>query len=154
MSTNKNNRVSIICYCNPFLVYHQHKHNARHLATNSFSSHLSHTALLYTSFPSYWKGLTTRGTRITRFALYSHSLNAFTRPWSRASPPTRLKPQHPHRYGIEGFCGPASSHSLCSQPQWCLCPCGCCCMPYSISRLSRNKMLSNINSRMWVKQQV
>ena len=89
------------------------------LATNSFSSHLSHTALLYTSFPSCWKGLITKGTRITRFALYSHSLNAFTRPWSRASPPTRLKPQHPHRYGIEGSCGLASSYSLYSQPQWC-----------------------------------
>ena len=42
MSTNKNNRVSIICYRNSFLVYHQHKHNARHLSTNSFSSRPSH----------------------------------------------------------------------------------------------------------------
>lgn len=89
------------------------------LATNSFSSHLSHTALIHTSFPSCWKGLTTKRAGITRFALYLHSLNAFTRPWSHASLPTCLKPQHPHRYGIEGSCGLASSHSLCSQPQWC-----------------------------------
>ena len=89
------------------------------LATNSFSSHPSHTTLLYISSPSLWNWLTTRGTWITRFASHPHPLNAFAQPWSRASPPTRIKPQHPHRYGIEGSCRLASSHSSYSQPQWC-----------------------------------
>ena len=100
---------------------------------------------LFSSIPSCWKGLTTRGAWITQ--LHSHPLNAFTQPWSRPSLSARPQLQHLHSHGVKGPCGPASPHLSCSQPERYLCPCGCFDIPHFISILSRNRMLSNTNSR-------
>lgn len=43
MSTNKNNRFSIICYCNPFLVYRQHKHTTPATCPPTASLRVLHT---------------------------------------------------------------------------------------------------------------
>lgn len=46
MSTNKNNRFSIICYCNPFLVYRQHKHTTPATCPPTAALRVLHTTLI------------------------------------------------------------------------------------------------------------
>ena len=75
---------------------------------------------LFSSIPSCWKGLTTRGAWITQ--LHSHPLNALMQPWSRPSLAVCRQLQHLHPHGIEGPCGPTPPHLSCSQPKRYLCP--------------------------------
>ena len=108
----------------PFIItllslLHQANHTPPVICPPAASRRILHTPF-FSSIPSCWKGLTTRGAWITQ--LHSHPLNALMQPWSRPSLAVCRQPQHPHPHGVKGPCGPTPPHLSCSQPYQYTCP--------------------------------